>query len=428
MNNIYQNQTPGQFPIVASQLFNYDSSQSATLDQTTLNGICKTAVECGFNYAIQSMSASIITTLLKAMEGTGLKMILGNAQLIEDAHCTNFVNMYKSFATLGGWYLSRLPKFNQISTIRKFYNQILSNDPDHLIYMQLLEGLSTEYTDSCYSYLDYLRCLQGNSYYIKTSSGAKDLVQQDEETSGIKPMIWSNDYDPVSYNPSGVSTIYYASFYKMLRDLRQISLESGHPFWSFCQCEKVQTSAGYHEGTPASMRLQCYSALAYGAQGLIFTSYQQRPSTVSTSITESPISINGKKTSRWYEVQSLISEIRSFTHIFLGGQPVDIRNSGNLGIENFNFGTGTAFGPCDSISSESKGILYVLYKNKTRNYLIIVNHDIEKTQDVTLNFNKIWKVVEETPHAVFTTDLSTSDGLKITRRLAPGGWVIFRYE
>ena len=87
-----------------------------------------------------------------------------------------------------------------------------------------------------------------------------------------------------------------------------------------------------------------------------------------------------------------------------------------------------SFGPCDSITSGSKGILYVLYKNKTRNYLIIVNHDIADTQEVTLNFNKIWKIVEETPHAVFTTDLSTSDGLKITRRLTPGGWVIFRYE
>ena len=92
----------------------------------------------------------------------------------------------------------------------------------------------------------------------------------------------------------------------------------------------------------------------------------------------------------WYTVRSLIAEIRSFTHIFLGGQPVDIRNSGNLGIEQFNYGTGDAFGPCESISSSgSKGILYVLYKNKDRNYLIIVNHDIDNPQDVTLEFNKL---------------------------------------
>lgn len=336
---------------------------------------------------------------------------------------------YKPFSSLAGWYLSRLPQFNQIPNLRDCYNRILANDPDHFIYMQIIEGLSSAYTGDCYSYLDYLKYLQGVDYYIKDENVNKVLVKKDDKQPGLQPMIWSNDYNPVSYNTANVKTIYYASFYNMLRNMRQISLESGHPFWAFCQCEKVLTSGGYRQGTLASMRLQCYSALAYGAQGLIFSSYQQRNS---TSISESPINMLRKKTDMWYTVRSLIAEIRSFTHIFLGGQPVDIRNSGNLGIEQFNYGTGDAFGPCESISSSgSKGILYVLYKNKDRNYLIIVNHDIDNPQDVTLEFNKLWKIIEETSLTIYTVSSSTkstNNGLTVTRTLEPSGWLIFRYE
>lgn len=428
-NNVYKSQTPGQFPIVAQQLFNDNASLSATEKESELRKTCITAVECGFNLALQGVTSSSITPLLKGMTGTGMKMILGNAQLTEDAHWENFVTGYKTFPSLAGWYLSRLPKFNEISTIKEYYDKINNLDPDHLIYMQIIEGLSTAYTGNCYTYLDYLKYLQGDPYYIKDEQGNKVLVDRDSNKPGLQPMIWSNDYNPVSYNTAGLKTIYYASFYKTLRLMRQMSLESGHPFWAFCQCERVQNSSGYRKGTPASMRLQCYSALAYGAQGLIFSSYQQRNS---TNISGSPVNMSREKTDMWYDVRSLISEIRSFTHIFLGGQPVDIRNSGNLGIEQFNYGTGDAFGPCNSITSDgSKGILYVLFKNKNRNYLIIVNHDIDSTQNVTLEFSNLWKIVEETSLTIYTANSSTkstNNGLTVTRTLQPGGWLIFRYE
>lgn len=72
----------------------------------------------------------------------------------------------------------------------------------------------------------------------------------------------------------------------------------------------------YLKGTPAIMRLMCYSALAYGAQGLIFSSYQQRADENGKQIFGSPIDSDGNRTEMWYNVRSLISEIRSYTHIF----------------------------------------------------------------------------------------------------------------
>lgn len=430
MENIYKTQTPGQFPFVASQLFNDDSSLTATQKQEKLAKVAQTAVDCGFNLALQSVGMSTITPLLQGLEGSGLKMIIGNGSLTEEAHCKNFVNGFKSYSSLAGWYLARLPRLSEIPTIKDFYNRILDYDPDHLIYMQLLEGLSSAYTGNCYSYLDYLRFLQGNDYFVN-NNGVKELIEQEDNTAGIRPMIWSNKFDPVSYKSSGQVVIYYADFYKNLRYLRQISLESGHPFWAFCQCEKVADQGSYRQGTPASMRLMCYSALAYGAQGLVFSSYQQRPSSSSQTISNAPIDIYGKQTEMWYTVRSLIAGIKSLSHIFLGGEPTDIRHSGNLGIENFNYGTGSAFGPCDSISAGTKGVLHVLFQNKDRRYLIIVNHDIESSQSVTLKFNKTQKVIEETPLTILTpssTTIATNSGLTVTRSLEPGGWAIFRYE
>lgn len=140
MANTYHNQNPGQLPFVASYLFNDDSSLSASQKQEWLRGVCTTAVECGFNLAIQSVSISIIDSLLKGMEGTGLKMILGNSWLTEDANSEYFVNKYKVFESLGGWYLALLPKFSNLSNLKNYYNRIINSDPDHLIYMQLLEG------------------------------------------------------------------------------------------------------------------------------------------------------------------------------------------------------------------------------------------------------------------------------------------------
>ncbi len=435
MSNIYHIPNPGQLPFVASYLFNDNPSLSASQKQEWLRGVCKTAVECGFNLAMQSVKGSSITPLMKAMEGTGLKMILGNAQLSEDAHWQNFVNGYKTFESLGGWYLARLPKFNDLSNLKNYYNRILSADPDHLIYMQLLEGMSTDYTGNCYSYMDYLRCLQGLSYYIN-SGGAKIEVPASQNTLGIKPMIWSNNYNPVSYKPTG-TVIYYAPFYKMLNNLRTIAQTSGHPFWTFCQCERVDTESEYRQGTPASMRLQCYSALAYGAQGLIFSSYQQSASTISTSTSNSPIDINCDKTDMWYKVQSLLAEIKGLTHIFLGGTCTSVRHTGNLGIEQPNVLSIDNFGPCQTISAGEKGVLCSLLSNSdgknTYRYLIIVNHDIDNPQALTLRLKSQYTVVEETPLTILTpasTELCKDNGSTrvINRNLAPGGCLILRYQ
>ena len=94
---------------------------SATQKQKWLTDVCKTAVECGFNLALQTVAASSINSLLNAMRGTGMKMILGNAQLTEEAHWQNFVNVCKTFEALGGWYLARLPKFNDLSNLKNYY-------------------------------------------------------------------------------------------------------------------------------------------------------------------------------------------------------------------------------------------------------------------------------------------------------------------
>lgn len=449
--------TPGQIPIVALQLFSDDAIHTTVQNQEKLKEIIKAAVECGFNLAMQDVSQCVsdesqIQGILKAMELTGLKMLLGYSKLLNPQECESFVNGFKSYASLAGWYLSTIPKFSQISNVRDCYDRILENDPDHSVYIRLYQQLDSDYTSKCKSYLDYLRCLQGYSYFIN-NSGTRELVMQDEHTEGLKPMIWSNCFDPVSDNavrPYYYKTVYsYAAFYKNLRYLRQISLESGNPFWAFCRCEKEKTMSLYLKGTPAIMRLMCYSALAYGAQGLIFSSYQQRADENGKQIFGSPKDSDGNRTEMWYNVQSLISEIRSYTHIFLGGQPVDIRHSGDLGIDQFNQGTGNSFGPCESISAGTKGVLHVLYKNKHRNYLIIVNHDIDNSQTVTLRFNNSWKIVEETPNklsglAVSATPAPSQNTLNegisigttttysrtitVNRIIEPGGWLIYRYE
>lgn len=426
MANIYQSQTPGQFPIVALNLFNPDNSIPAAERVNNLKKVCYTAVNCGFNLALQSVSYPFIGPLLEAMQYSGLKLILNNGSYTDATAWGNLVNSFKASPSLAGWYPARLPLYSDLSKLKTCCDTIAANDRlvnsatgkeegyGHLVFMQLLEGLSKNYTGDCATYTDYLRHLR---------------------SAGVDPMIWANNFNPVVYDTNGKATVHYDSFYQNLQCLRQISFESGNPFWAYCLCNQYRQGSTVWKATEASMRLQTFAALAYGAQGLIFTSYQQQANSSSITFSESPIDLDGNRTSRWYELRELIAEIHGYTDIFLGGQAVDIRHTGtSIGIRPVNYNTsgstGAAFGPCESIVSGSHGMLLSLFGNKGRTYLVAVNHDVTKTQTVTFNFSKLYKVVEETPKTLFSSDKNeqTTGGTRATRTLQPGGCIIFRYE
>ena len=131
---------------------------------------------------------------------------------------------------------------------------------------------------------------------------------------------------------------------------------------------------------------EAFSALAYGAQGIVYWAYAQQKSLKEDSFLSAPIDMNGKKTKAWYAVQSVNQEIKAYSEVFLNSEVIDCQHTGNLDLKNVKIYQGN-FGPIKTIKTEEMGVLLAHLKNTGGEYLVIVNHDVNNLQCIELELS-----------------------------------------
>ena len=173
------------------------------------------------------------------LRGYDLTHLPSDEQMARDVAA--LAKRYGSDPTVLGFYLHDEPQTAQMPALGRIVNLLRAAMPDKLPFVNLFpsrEGHAEWYT----VYEDYVRAVV-------------DVVHS--------PLI---SYDNYSLTQGGMGD----EFFVNLELVRKVALEKQLPFWS---CIQSVAHFGYQVPSDATLHLQVYSALAYGARGIEYFTY-----------------------------------------------------------------------------------------------------------------------------------------------------------
>ena len=245
----------------------------------------------------------------------------------------------------------------------------------------------------------------------------------DEYISTFHPSVLSYDYYPIDCTIDSAGNVLKINvntgvFYGALEVFSQKSKQYNIPFWAYCLCLKHRTTGRvYPYPTVGMMRFEAFSALAYGAQGIVYWNYRIHgydtgkvstilPGTLTSNSMskesgsgtqsiqdeiypqEAPIDINGNQTPIWDMVRTVNAEIIKVDEIFYNCNVTNhivIEGSKNL----------EGYGCVNRVVAYGAGVLvshieneYVNDQGRTvkRRFVVVVSSDPLNSQDIDLYY------------------------------------------
>lgn len=421
----YNSPVPGKIVILASSVYIDDNIPSqSVLDEVK---------ECGFNlFVISGLSYSReISDALNRANYTGLKALVSHSHIYRpsseyseeraDELCEETVKKYMNHPSFGGWSYPDEPKYSEMSSngprsLKHYYDIVKRFDPDHVVHMNLVGGVVEKFT-------------QGHSY-----NQYMDIYQ-----TQFLPALWSYDVYPME-TKDGKLKVARDHFYKTFEiyALRQRMLN--RPFWTYCQSVGFHTlnsnnQISFIHPNPKQeyLRYEAFSALGYGAQGIVYWTYHQRHNKtndegVTTIFDSAPIDLNGNRTDIWGDVQTINKEISTFNDIFFDTRLIDCKHTVNQYEGTCLLKKGATFGPFRNIESEEGGMGVQISHLSTngKDYIVVVNHDVENEQTITLekSYYKVFKLVPDGKGGYTEEEIDTFS----SHKLSEGGYLIFRFK
>lgn len=340
--------------------------------------------DCGFDVSLHGYAS--LTQLIEAChvaEKHGVR-ILGHCpetHLQPEFAARQLINEPGFF----GYVLQDEPSAPRITELEREIERLKSVDTTHCFYINL------------------------NPYYgkwildiIKTKT-YEEYVQIAAETSCRQI---SFDFYPVT--DKGLR---WGWFYN-LEVIRAESLRSGKPFWGFVLSVPHIL---YPQPTLASMRLQAYTNLAYGAQAIQYFTYWTPEPTTEYDFHNGPISVDGYKTETYDLVRQMNTELRPIANLFYGAKVTDVSHIGIIPKR----AKALKKAPTNIryIKAEGKWGAVISQFTKDKNqYMAIVNKDHQNT--LTLHIKSNDKVVRINKNM-------TSEKITNTYTIQPGDILLF---
>ena len=344
--HVYKNPTPGQIPILGW----YSLKGTQVTHERYLE-----MAEAGFNISFSHIFTIEETrTALDAAKDSGVKLLVVAGRMgkqIED-----MVKMAKDHPSTVGYFLRDEPTAEGFTELSEIAKRIRAIDDEKLLYLNLFPNYVSPNTLRTKSYVDYVR------RFI------------DEVGIGLV----SFDNYPVTFK--GLRNNFYAN-------LEDIALEAkcaGVPFWAFA----LSTAHGpYPIPTREALRLQIFSNLAYGAQGIQYFTYTTPYPHPQWNFHNGPIDEHDRRSDVYYLVKELNERVQRLSYVWLGAKVVALGHTGAT----IPFGTQRIEQLPKSIKkvdADGIGLLISHLRNGKREYLMVVNRDLYKSQMVKVECSR----------------------------------------
>ena len=343
--------------------------------------------EAGFTHNFSGFSSvATMTEALNVAQAAGIKQFVSIPELEKSPE--EVAQRFKAHPALAGYYLRDEPPASAFDGLGAWAKRIAAVDSEHPCYLNLFPNYATAEQLGTATYPEYV---------------AQFIAK-------IPVKYVSFDHYPI------VGDSLRQEWYENLEQVGSAAQKAGKPFWAFALAVAHNP---YPIATLEHLRLQVFSNLAYGAQGIQYFTYWTSKSEV-WNFHEAPIGVDGKKTAVYDRVKQVNDEIRSLSPVFMHSKVLHLGHTNTLprGTRTYK-----PDAPIAAIKTEGTGALVSLLANEKRRFLAVVNRDFLKKMPLTVTLDGSTKISE------FRKDGTTeSTSREWTRSIAPGDIAVLTWE
>lgn len=337
----YVNPAGDEFPIIA-----WDSNRPYQATRQRFEEM----KEAGFNVAYAPGLDSAMVHL-EAAAGTGIKVIVQGDYLNPET----VPSRCKDHPALAGYYIIDEPLAKDLNTMVTATKRLRAVDDGHVLYMNLLPS----YTGDWNKKRDLITERLGGTYdhYL------------DMFLDGTGVGLLSYDYYPIV--DKGEGPFLKDTYYRDLYDISRKAIQKGIPFWAFTW------SRDFHQdefpfATREWLRMQLFSDLAFGAQGVQYFTY------------EKGLIYNGVRNEIWDYAKEINAEIQNLKWVFLEDRFVDAWHVGDSLYEGVKPLDMSVLPEFKEISTSGGDTVITRLDKGDDHFLMVLNGDIHERQKVTV--------------------------------------------
>ena len=224
----------------------------------------------------------------------GIKMIVYCPELKSATEET--VKRFMDHPAVAGYMLRDEPNRSDFPELAEWAKKIRKTDDNHYCYLNLFPNYATEEQLGTKTYQEHV-----------------DLFVREVPVQFI-----SFDHYPV------LGDSLRANWYENLEIISEAARKAAKPFWAFA----LSVAHGkYPVPTIAQLRLQVFSDLAYGAQGIQYFTYWT-PFDTTWKFNNGPVTLDGKRTVVYDRIREVNKEIESLSNVFLGAKVISVSHTG----------------------------------------------------------------------------------------------------
>lgn len=466
-----------EFPIIAFNPMPWDYPWGKTDKEiSTVRSLIKSVADCGIDTV--KTEGGIVTqkTFLNAAIDFGISIIPINSDLGSPKLCLDLFKNLRTHQNLAAWQIMdephpydwggifdsndniAYPETTVWNRLTVGYNLINALDPSRIAMFTLAVstnpvvigkfGSDNDHVDSIYNqYMPYLQHLDtlyhpkvwSFDYYPVACKLKPDVYQKHKHDPGFKPTDSQLD-----------TYVWYGGLFPYLRCFQDITQETGSKYLAYTNCmnynlyddptvsypgPETPFRTQYPIPTIGKLRLEIFSAMCFGASGIVYYRYGLGPELPRFICFESAVSYKNqtivKSPTIWPLIKSMNEQVRLWQNMFIGctvgihrhsfngleaGIPsavdvgvekltdIDILNTcitrlvclsnpetGNEDKGNANYGTDT--GSYRTTAYQQPGVLLSWFTNPGyadghEHYIAILNLDIARPQKLLLVLNK----------------------------------------
>ncbi|MDR1666610.1 MAG: hypothetical protein LBS03_02800, partial [Bacteroidales bacterium] len=335
----------------------------------------QTFKEAGFTYSLSFRTDDdYLERVLNAGQATGVKIIANYFNLLHpfdvssDAAITTSVNRFKNHPALGGYYLRDEPPLSIFSMLGNKVRLIedLDPNPEHFCYINVAGALVAD-----------------PSFHGASGDYLENYLTPFVNATSPKFMAFNTypitveNLDPE--NKHAGYRLLYKGWYGILDLFLEKSNQSGLPFWTFAVSSAHQS---YPAPITSDLRLQIYTSLAYGSQGIQYFTYWSQGSGFYAMVSQW-----GDKTTVYNVVKEMNEEMQNYAAVFLGASVVWVKHTGE---ENFVPGRTVMLEPgqlptqIKTLETGDAGTVVSLLEKGNRMFLVVVSRDANESQEIQI--------------------------------------------
>ena len=336
----------------------------------------------GFDYSFSFFgNLEEVQKSLDAAQKAEMKIVIGCPELKTETEKT--VKRFMNHPALAGYFLRDEPAVDAFTDLGNWAKRVNAVDSKHFCYVNLFPNYATA-----------------------TQLGTSDYREYVNKFAKEVPLHFLS-YD--SY-PLTTAEGVYSKWHQNLEIFTDEAKKAGKPFWGFAQSVLFDD---FHEvPTLATMRVQMYTNLAYGAQGLQYFTYWTPVSSIE-DFRGAPISLTGKRSAVYDDIKLLNQEIKNLAGVFFGAKLISINYAGKetpMGTNRLS----TLPASLKVLETGGKPAIVSILENGDKRFLIIVNMDYKHSMQLTLlgndNLKRILKDGSIVPAQVYDTTVDVGAG------------------